>query len=363
MRRTDPLILGGGPAGAAAAIMLARGGAKPTILERQRETGDALCGGFLSWRTIATLERLGLSPDQLQGHPIARLRLFAGGMIAEAPLPGGAIGLSRRVMDTALIRHAADAGAVIERGITIRSLDSANHVILDDNNTIDAESVFIATGKHDLRGLGRPRGDGDPAVGLRVRLQGPSLSRLVGGSIELHLFDRGYAGLNIQEDGSGNLCLAVRKSRLAEAGGDPLALLGQLGGEHPHLGERLALLANNSTCDAIAAVPYGWRATQTVPGQFRLGDQAAVIPSLAGEGNGIALASGIAAAERWLSGGAAMAPRYQADFAARTLRPVKTARLLWTLGERPLPAAMAARLLSLAPGLAQHLARLTRIAP
>ncbi len=60
-----PLIVGGGPAGTAAAIALALGGERPLLLERQREVGDALCGGFLSWRTLEALARLGVESDAL----------------------------------------------------------------------------------------------------------------------------------------------------------------------------------------------------------------------------------------------------------------------------------------------------------
>lgn len=341
--------------------MLARGGAKPLILERQRETGDALCGGFLSWRTLNTLQILGVDPATLGSHAVTRLRLFAGQKIAEAPLPGGAVGLSRRVMDTALITRALAEGAAIERGVAVRALEADNHLTLDDGESMMAESLFIATGKYDLRGLGRPRVDDDPAMGIRVRLSGAALSRLVGDAIELHLFDRGYAGLELQEDGTGNLCLAVRKSRLSDAGGAPLALLHQLGRDHPVLGERIAFLARDTPCDAIAAVPYGWTTADTVPGQFRLGDQAAVIPSLAGEGNGIALASGVMAAKMWLANGGVAALAYQQALAKRTRRPVRTAHRLWRLGEHPISAAFATRILSVAPGLAQFLAGLTRI--
>jgi menaquinone-9 beta-reductase len=339
--------------------MLARGGAKPLILERQRETGDALCGGFLSWRTLGTLEKLGVTATELKGHPVARLRLYAGSAVAEAPLPAGAVGLSRRVMDSALVNRALAEGAVLERGVTVRSLEPDNELVLDDGGTLDAESLFVATGKYDLRGLGRPRVD--PAMGIRVRLSGAALSRLVGDAIELHLFDGGYAGLEMQEDGMGNLCLAVRKSRLTEAGGQPRALLRQLGREHPRLGERIAFMANSAPYDAIAAVPYGWTTSDTVAGQFRLGDQAAVIPSLAGEGNGIAIASGMMAAKAWLAGGANAAPVFQKGFAMRTRRPVATAKQLWHLGEHPVPAALATRLLSVAPGLAKFFADMTRI--
>ena len=106
-----PLIIGGGPAGASAAILLAKGGARPLIVERAAETGDAICGGFLSWRTLARLETLGVTADALGGHPVDTLRLFAGKHMAQAPLPGGAMGVSRHRLDTLLIERAVAAGA------------------------------------------------------------------------------------------------------------------------------------------------------------------------------------------------------------------------------------------------------------
>ena len=348
MRYQDPLILGGGPAGSSAAIMLARGGAKPLILERQAIIGDALCGGFMSWHTLKSLARLGVDPG---GHPIDRVRVFAGNRSAEAELPAGAVGLSRHRLDTLLLAQAQAMGAGLEI-VTVRNADE-----------IDADSLFLATGKHDLRGLARPKLEtADSTLGLRVKIgPHPRLTALIGSSIELHLFDRGYVGLLLQEDGRANLCLAVRKSRLAEAGGKPELLLRQLGDAVPALGERLAFLDNVPDADAIAAVPYGWRATQTVPGIFRLGDQAAVIPSIAGEGNGIAIASGIAAAAFWASGGRNAAPAYQADFAHRTRRPVAVAKWLWERGETPWTAMLATRALNLAPFIAKSFARATRI--
>ncbi|WP_294393791.1 nuclear transport factor 2 family protein [uncultured Sphingomonas sp.] len=109
-----------------------------------------------------------------------------------------------------------------------------------------------------------------------------ALARLVGDRIELHLADRGYAGLVRQEDGSGSLCLAVRRSRLREAGG-PERLSPALGTELPQLGEQMARRSSDTLIDAVANVAYGWHATGTAPGVFRLADQAGVIPSPAGK--------------------------------------------------------------------------------
>jgi menaquinone-9 beta-reductase len=359
MRRKDPLIIGGGPAGSAAAIMLARSGAKPLILERQRETGDAICGGFLSWRTLATLEQLGISADAVGGHPVTRVMVSTVDRCAEAPLPGGAVGVSRRHLDTLLLKTAEAQGAGVERGITVREV-GPNHLLrLGDGGEIDSETLFLATGKHDLRGISRPKGT---TVGLRVRLAPhPTLSHMVNDRIELHLFAGGYAGLMLQEDGSANLCMAVSKDRLKEAGGDPASLFRAIGSENQSLGARLSYWQASDAIDAIAAVPYGWRGGETTHGLFKLGDQAAVIPSLAGEGNGIALASGMAAADKWLRGGPGAAIGFQNDLAKRTARPVNTARLLWRGGEQPALAGVATSILSVLPVLARTLAHMTRI--
>ncbi|WP_046348859.1 NAD(P)/FAD-dependent oxidoreductase [Sphingomonas changbaiensis] len=355
MRREDTIILGGGPAGSAAAITLAKAGERPLVLERQRETGDALCGGFLSWHSLALLERLGI--EKLRGATVDHVRLFSPNGSASARLPRPALGLSRRQLDSRLLAHAEALGARVEREVTARALDGCT--IRTDGETFAPDRLLLATGKHDVRGGGRPKPDGDPALGLRVRLgPAPALTRLVDGAIELHLFDRGYAGLVLQEDGSANLCLAVRKSRLNEAGG-PRALLHAIGRDVPALGERLAWLADQAAIDAIASVPYGWRATGTTPGVYRLGDQAGVMPSLAGEGMGIALTSGLLAGEAVLAGRPAEA--FQRDLARRTGRPIAVARAILAFAERPPRAPLLVRTMRLAPGLATLLARATRV--
>lgn len=356
MRREAALILGGGPAGSAAAITLAQAGQRPLVLERQRETGDALCGGFLSWHSLAVLERLGV--EGLRGKAVDRVRLFMTSRSASAPLPRAALGVSRRQLDSLLLTRAEELGARVERGVLAREANGTA-IRTDDGATIGADRLLLATGKHDLRGLARPRPGRDPALGLRLRLgPSPELDRLIGGAIELHLFDRGYAGLVLQEDGTGNLCLAVRKSRLNEAGG-PRALIDAIGREVPALGERLAWLADDTAIDAIASVPYGWRAIDTEDGVFRLGDQAGVIPSLAGEGMGIALVSGVMAAQALRDDRDARS--FQRDLAARTARPILVARSILAAAERPRTAPLLPWMMRVAPGLAGLLARATRV--
>jgi flavin-dependent dehydrogenase len=228
-------------------------------------------------------------------------------------------------------------------------------VRLDDGEEIEAGALILATGKHELRGLARPlEGRSEPpAAGLRAAIPAtPGLE----GAIELHLFDEGYAGLLVQEDGTANLCLSVSRRRLAEAG-SPEALIAALAREAPRLGDRIGTVPES--WEAVAGVPYGWRARRTEAGLYRIGDQAAVIASLAGDGIAIALTSGTAAAEDLLAGEGA--PAFQRRFAARARRPVAIAEALRHAAERPRRRAALLGLVATFPSLLPIAARLTRI--
>ncbi|HEX8641931.1 MAG TPA: FAD-dependent monooxygenase [Allosphingosinicella sp.] len=357
MRRTSALIVGGGPAGAAAAIALARSGTMPVVIERSESERDVVCGGFLGWDALAALRRLGVDPAALGARPIHRLRLIDGKRTIETDLPQAAAGLSRRRLDGTLLRRAEEAGASVLRGRAARALDEGC-VRLDDGEALTGDAIFLATGKHELRGAARELGGKDGAVGLRTALApSPALDGCLAGTIELHLFDRGYAGLLLQEDGSANFCLSIARSRLAEAGG-PQALIADLIAEAPRLAARLDRVP--SQWEAVAGVPYGWRAREGEAGLFRLGDQAAVIASLVGDGIAIALNSGMAAASSYMGSGPGAAIAFQRDFSAQAARPVRLAEALRALaehrGRRRLFMALAR-----VPGVTRAAARLTRI--
>ncbi|HEX7742550.1 MAG TPA: oxidoreductase, partial [Sphingobium sp.] len=274
-------------------------------------------------------------------------------------LPHIAAGLSRRVLDGALLDAAMAAGAMVARGRAVRTVDPlARSVQIDNGEAIAAESLFLATGKHELRGLHRQFGKS--SVGLRALLP-PSPARLdaLAGVVEPHLFDQGYAGLLVQEDGSANLCLSVTRSRMNRAG-NVAALLEQLLIEAPLLADRLHgdLPAR---FDAVAGVPYGWRARSGQDGIFRIGDQGAVIASLAGDGIAIALTSGASAAEAMLEGGPAAAFDWQRRLRRRCAKPLGIAEALRHGAAVPATRGALMGLLRLMPRLGTGAAALTRI--
>ncbi len=354
-----PLILGAGPAGCAAAIVLARAGAQPLLLDRSAEPGDALCGGFLSWRSAEQLAALGVAPEALGAHQVTTLRVFAGLRFASADLPAPAWGLSRHGLDTALRHKALAAGAEL----ALDTIREVRGLVAHGSRDWQGDALLLATGKHDVRGQPRPRTARDPALGLRLRVTpSPSLRRELAGMIELHLFDGGYAGIVLQENGTANLCLALKKSRLARAGGNPRALLENLARQHPHFAARLEPGWQSARIETIGSIPYGWIARTTAPGLFRLGDQAAVIPSLAGEGMGIAMASGALAAQHWLDGGAGAAPAFQRQLARAARPPLAVAATARAMAESPLLQPLVLAGLTHVPALAGLVMQATRIA-
>jgi flavin-dependent dehydrogenase len=365
MTRIPALVIGGGPAGSIAALRLARGGVRTLLVERGQEGHDPVCGGFVSADALRLLQQAGVDTEALGGHRVERMRFHVGGRSLETALPFPAIGLSRGRLDAVLIKAARNAGAVVEFGCTARALGGMRTVSFADGETIAADAIFLATGKLNLRGADRP-GDaafGTAKVGLR-RTTRPdrACTAALAGAIELHLFADGYAGLVLQEDGNLNLCLSVAAQRLRDAGGSADQLLAHIVQEAPLLAERLSGGTAVGGWRSIARIPYGWRARSTSSGIFRIGDQAAVIASLAGDGIAIAVASATAASNALLRDGPAAALAYQREFARRARWPLVFAEILRAVAEAPAWARPVARLAQMHPSMLAWGAHATRIA-
>jgi len=230
---------------------------------------------------------------------------------------------------------------------------------------VQARALFLATGKHDLRGLPRGRGVQNGLIGLKMHLDpGPALRRSLAGVSELRLFPGGYAGLQSVEGGRANLCLLVRRERFHQLDRSWPRLLHDIARHTPH---GAPLLAGIRPCWprplAIAGVPYGWLAPAPRGPVYRLGDQMAVIPSFAGDGIAIALRSAGMAAEAFLAdaaGGEQGAVRYQRD-AARRFAPVRLAALAARALEAEWMQAAALGMATRLPGLVGWAASRTRL--
>ena len=351
------LIVGGGPAGAALAILLARERHNVTLLEKSSAAHDKMCGEFFSYEAQHYLANLGLDLAQLGAVSITHVRLVAHRIIATSALPFTALSLRRSVLDEALLTQAVHSGAEVLRGQRVDSL--ANHTVqISDGSKHTADEVFLATGKHDLRGYTRAPGKQNDLIAFKMYFAlGPAQAAELAHHVELLLFPGGYGGLQLVAPREANLCVLIRRAHFAMLGGTWPALLAHMQTACPHLATRLAeatpLLAKPL---ALSAIPYGLLPPANEANVWRLGDQAAVIPSFTGDGMSIALHSAHLAAQMFLAGAAPadFHKKLRAQLAAPVQRATTISRLM-------LRAPALAQLVTLYPPALRALTRLTRV--
>jgi flavin-dependent dehydrogenase len=306
MKQHDAAVIGGGVAGPALAAELARAGRSVILFEKEKEAHDKVCGEFISHEGVRYLRDLGFSPQELGSVPIRNVRLARHGDAVRADLPFEAQSLSRRVLDETLLQLASKAGAEIQRGLRVKDMNRTGDawaVHLEGADPVEAKQVFLATGKHDLKDWKRTRGQHPECIAFKAYWHlKPEQAADLAGHVELILFPGGYAGLQEVEGGRANLCLIVRKDAYAAKYGSWDSLLSGMQERCPHLQQRL----DGATCLmdkplAISGLPYGHVAWES-GGVWRVGDQAAAIPSFSGDGMSIALHSARRAARDYLRG-------------------------------------------------------------
>jgi menaquinone-9 beta-reductase len=315
----DALIIGGGPAGSTLAIALANAGRQVVLIEKSKQEQHKVCGEFLSPESLPILRRNGIYPEQLGAQTIHSVRVAARDVLAEVLLPAPALSLTRRVLDEALLQRAQQAGVNLMRGYTAESLSRQSGRDASDlwraqitNSTqasisIQGADAFLATGKHDLRGWSRSsKGTQSGLVALKMYFTlSPEQQAKLAGHVEIILYEGGYAGLQMVEGGCANLCALVTREKLQALEGSWDRLLEHMQARSAHLASRLSgAVPMLERPMAIASIPYGYCVQE--PGDdlspWRLGDQAAVIPSFSGDGMAIALYTGCRAAQLYLDG-------------------------------------------------------------
>jgi len=362
--KDEVLILGGGVAGCAASIALARKGRRVTLIERETTPRHKVCGEFLSGEALEDLHALGIDVASLGAVPLDHVRLAAAHRAAEAPLPFPAASLTRKALDTALIAEAHAAGVRMECGRSVQALSrTANNgwqATLDDGTTREAPVVFLATGKHDLRGYSRPT---DPhkwvAFKMYFKLSPTQAAELTGAS-ELMLYPGGYGGIQPVEDGMANLCCVIQHKHLPSGGHRWENFLAKMQKDCPHLAMRLdgavPLLEKPL---AITHIPYGYIRRTTEDGLYCIGDQAAVIPSFTGDGISIALHTARCAVTAYLA--AEPAPVFQAKLRSAMLPQMRLAEIAADGLNNSFARAVLPFCLRVWPGVMRVTAKLTRI--
>ena len=309
MRHADILVIGGGPAGATVAFSLARAGRQVTLLDAAAGPRDKVCGECLSALGMATLRQIGLGDALRKLRPVELRRSLVfstAGRRAELRLPRPMWGLTRRAMDAALLRAAEAAGATVRRGVRATRVVPGERptVHFAGGEAVDCGLVLLADGKGTLPGTAAdpPRPSGQ--MGLKTHLIGVDLPD---DAVSLFGLQGHYVGLApVRDDGGAirwNLAMSVPAAKLKDARGDFDGLLQRLRGENAALEVALSeasRIGDWLTCPLPSFHPRpaaAWR--QNV---LPIGNAAAALNPVGGEGMGLAIASAAAAARAVLDG-------------------------------------------------------------
>ena len=312
----DAIAVGGGLAGTAFALELARHGANVMIFERMGGPHHKVCGEFLSDGAQALLHYVGIDIHLLGGSSIDTLCLANGSKRASARLPFQAVGVSRFLLDETIAKAAERAGAKIFRATSVEGIeDSGGRVrVRTARGTFDCRAAALASGKHNIRGLPRPDG---PMVGFKIHLRPAEAARTaLNGIVHLIAFAGGYLGLCMVEDQTLSIAWNINSDVLRVIGTSWAAQSAYFAMQS----RMFADLINGATPLwekplAVSGLPYGFMRTAAIaPAIYPVGDQLAVIPSFSGDGTALALASGIAAAQAVLK--CESAPDFQARMLA-----------------------------------------------
>ncbi len=281
---TRVVVIGGGPAGSAAAYWLARRGFEVTVFERAVFPRVKVCGEFISPAATAVLEAI-VPARELAAAGARRVGTFTlerGDEAAEWRLPEAAWAVSRAALDTQLLEKARGEGARIEHPASVRGVryfDDRVRVDIADGRSREADVVVHAdgSGRHDPAG----------AVPVDSRLIGAKChlrAGLVGEGVRIRAADGAYVGTIRVEGATATCALVARRSLLAAAGGNADSMLERLWPTYRP--EWRACEWKFCGVARSGCIPPGH------PRSFRIGNAAAAVDPIGGEGIGLALWAG-----------------------------------------------------------------------
>jgi flavin-dependent dehydrogenase len=397
----DVLIVGAGPAGAVAGVVLARAGARVCLVDRADFPRDKLCGDTVNPGALARLRHLGVA-DGVDARGLrvdGVLVIGERGAAIRGRYPGGLYGraILRRDLDWLLLQQAIRAGCQFEPGVVVReaivgdvergeSAAAVSGVRIGQNGStraLRARVTIAADGRHSTIafGLGLARHPDRPrrwAIGAyfegichdsdlsptQVRHESESSQSGVGvksdfsptcGVVgEMHVRRGRYIGVAPLPGGMTNVCL-VKPSHPGDPDlRDPSSLLMRELARDPLLGDRFAgarLVAPPVVLGPLAVDVQ----PAAIDGLLLAGDAAGFIDPMTGDGLRFAIRGGELAASAaldalahgWRDVHPRLAARRRREFGGKW----RFNRALRALVDSPHAVGAAARLAQLAPSV------------
>jgi len=299
----DLVVIGGGPAGCAAAITAARTGASVLLLERGRFPRHKVCGEFVSAESLDLLQNL-LAPAHhgliKKGPRIARSRIFVDAAELQAEITPAAASITRFDLDAALWDSCAHAGVECRSDCVVQSVEGTGPFrVATRADSFEARALINATGRWSnltstaTRARATAGASKDRWIGVKAHFREVAASP----SVDLYFFEGGYCGVQAVsppiQNGAAivvNACAMVR----ADIATDLTKIL-EL---HPALRERSLNWKPQPMMDPVTTSPLVFHQPEpTQNGMLQVGDAATFVDPFIGDGISLALRSGDLAAE------------------------------------------------------------------
>jgi flavin-dependent dehydrogenase len=370
-QKYDVAIAGGGLAGLACAILLARQRFKVVLFEKETYPFHKVCGEYISLESYDFLHALGVNLSEKNIPMISRLQLSsASGRVLSQRLPLGGFGISRFKIDEELSLIARNEGVNLFDGTKVTDISFNNDIfeITAGDVHCTARCALAAFGKRSNLDIKWKRAftqkkagalNNFVAVKYHAALDHPR------DLIALHNFSGGYCGVSPVEDDRSCICYLTTAQNLRDSAND-IALM-----------EEQILFRNQFIRDAFggATMLYDKPLTisqisfskkeQVEDHILMIGDAAGMIAPLCGNGMSMALhAARIAAplVSRFLKNELSrdmMEQSYQKQWNAVFARRLSTGRMIQTLFGNERLTNFSVRLLSRFPGLVDRIIRRT----
>lgn len=293
--RWDAIVVGAGPAGAATALLLSRGGARVLLLDRARFPRHKPCSEYLSPATTAILGRLDGVLEAVERAPHAKvygMKVVApsGAMMCGRLAGAYSFALPRATFDTILLRAAARAGAVVRESTRVQDLLWDGRAVAGvvaragdgKRETWRARVVVGADGLRSVvaRRLGLLRASAPRRVAFTAHVAHVAGVDGVG---ELHVGETGYVGLGPVGEGVTTVALVVPLRSVRAGGTDYRAgLFAQLE-RFPGLAGRFD--PRQLVRGVLATGPFAqWAERPCVAGALLVGDAADFFDPFTGQG-------------------------------------------------------------------------------
>ena len=228
----DAIVVGAGPAGSSAAILLARAGWSVALVEKQRFPRRKVCGECLAASNLPLLDALGIGAGfaASAGHALYQVALMQGERIIMADLPaadhprhawGRALG--RETLDTLLLEQARASGAVVLQPWSVQAITGTagdHHCDIraigsDQKSTLHAPILIAAHGSWEhlpssrvARRFERRPGD---LFAFKANFQGATLAK---GLLPVLSFKGGYGGMVVADQEIATLACCIRADQL-----------------------------------------------------------------------------------------------------------------------------------------------------